>query len=65
MNFLPLLQAKLRALKQYLVDLRENYDDLLQAFSQLEGAAREKVFQLETKLTTVLSSAKVGHMTTR
>ncbi len=52
-------QAKVQALKQYVHDLKENYEELLTAFSQLEGAAKEKVTQLERKLATVLATAKV------
>ena len=60
MTCCPLIpQAKLRALKQYVVELRESYDELLRAFSQLEGAAKDKVMQLEAKLATALATAKV------
>ena len=52
-------QAKVQALKQYVHDLKENYEELLRAFSQLEGAAKDKVTELEGKLVTALTAAKV------
>ena len=39
----------MKLLKQYICDLRENYDNLLSKFSQLEGSAKEKVALLENR----------------
>lgn len=53
------LQVKLRVLKQYVFELKESYDELLRAFSQLELAAKDKIAVLENRLLAALNTAKV------
>ena len=53
-------QEKLRVLKRYGFELKESYDELLRAFSQLEVAAKEKIAALESRLLAALTAAKVG-----
>ena len=53
-------QEKLRILKRYMFELKESYDELLRAFSQLEVAAKEKIAALESRLLAALTAAKVG-----
>ena len=58
------LQAKLRVLKQYVFELKESYDELLRAFSQLELAAKDKIAVLENRLLAALNTAKVDQRLT-
>lgn len=58
------LQAKLRVLKQYVFELKESYDELLRAFSQLELAAKDKIAVLDNRLLAALNTAKVDHRLT-
>ena len=47
---LLILQAKLRALREYVRDLQSSYEELLDTFAQLENAARDRVASLEQQL---------------
>ena len=58
------MQAKLRVLKQYVFELKESYDELLRAFSQLELAAKDKIAVLENRLLAALNTAKVDQKLT-
>lgn len=57
---LPPPQEKLRILKRYVGELRESYDDLMRDFTQLQGAAKTKVGQLQQRLTDTITEAKVS-----
>lgn len=59
------LQAKLRALRDYVNDLQLSYDELLDTFSQLESAARDKIGGLENKLANAITCAKVNYRPTQ
>ena len=57
---LPILQTKLRALREYVRDLQSSYEELLDTFAQLENAARDRVASLEQQL---VDQAKVKLIT--
>lgn len=45
-------------------ELKESYDELLRAFSQLELAAKDKIAVLDNRLQATLNTAKVDHRLT-
>lgn len=45
-------------------ELKESYDELLRAFSQLELAAKDKIAVLENRLLAALNTAKVDQRLT-
>jgi hypothetical protein len=57
---LPLsLQEKLRSLKRYVYELKESYDELLRAFSELKLTSKDQVIELERVLANKMASIKV------
>ena len=54
-------QAKLNSLKIYVLELKESYDELLKAFSQLELSSKDSVADMEGVLATKIAAVKV-HM---
>lgn len=48
-------------MRGYVNDLQASYNELLDTFSQLESAARQRISALEGKLAAAISCAKVSN----
>lgn len=53
------VQEKLKSLKRYVLELKESYDELLKAFSDLKLTSKDKVVELERILGNKIATIKV------